>query len=537
LRFSFSHLLAASGKDFPLMNAIRVLLLEGSPPEADLTLATLRGAGLDCEAVRVDNRESFVAGLRDVTVRLVLADHHLPGLDGSEALRLARELRPETPFLFVSDTLAEEAVVEALRGGAADCVHKQRRGRLVPAVRRALAESEERSEHRREADRRKDEFLAMLGHELRNPLSPIRSAVEVMREQGPGDATLRWAGQVIQRQVEHLSRLLDDLLDLSRVSRDQITLRKERTGLATAVAGAVETIRPLVEGRGQELEVVAPPEPLVLEADPIRLVQLLTNLLHNATKYTPAGGRIRLGWSREGGEAVVRLRDSGRGIDPRLLPHVFDAFVQAEQSLERTQGGLGVGLTVVRRLVQMHGGSVEAHSEGPGKGSEFVVRLPLASGPPDVRPDDAVSPAVGTGPARAAEGRRVLVVDDNVDGALTLALLLELRGNRVSTAFDGPAGLELARAERPDAVILDIGLPGLDGYEVARRLRQGPETARAMLIAVTGYGQEQDRRQALEAGFDYHLVKPVDPELLAGLLERPAPADALRQRAGRLAGS
>jgi PAS domain S-box-containing protein len=371
-----------------------------------------------------------------------------------------------------------------------------------------------RADELAEADRRKDEFLAMLAHELRNPLSPIRSAVEVMQQLGLADPTLRWAHDVVQRQVLHLSRLVDDLLDVSRINRDLIRLQRRPVELAEVVGQAVETVRPLLDGRQHRLTVALPPEKLWLEADPTRLVQVFTNLLHNAAKYTEPGGRVTVTAERAGPEALVRVRDTGVGIAPGLLPHIFDPFTQADHSLARSGGGLGVGLTLVRRLVQMHGGAVEAFSAGPGQGSEFTVRLPLRPAPdrPGAAPDGEAAPA---------RRRKVLIVDDNVEGAQGLGLLLRLRGHRVVLAHDGEAAVEVARAQRPDVVVLDIGLPKLDGYAVARELRRLPGLAGVLLIAATGYGQDEDRRRAREAGFDYHLIKPVDPNVLSELLARP----------------
>ena len=324
-----------------------------------------------------------------------------------------------------------------------------------------------------EADRRKDEFLAMLGHELRNPLAPIRNALQLVRlgrlETRP---EVRDAHDIIERQVENLVRLVDDLLDVGRITSGKIQLQKERIDLAAVVARAVEGARPLIDARRHTLEVNLPEVPVPVEADPVRLAQVLWNLLNNAAKYTPDGGRITLTVER-GDEAVVRVRDTGMGIAPEMLPRVFDLFTQVERTLDRAEGGLGIGLTLVRRLTEMHGGTVAAPSEGQGQGSEFVVRLP-------VLPDEA--PAAGPGKPAAEErrvapasGRRILVVDDNRDSAESLAMLLRLFGNDVRTAQDGRLALEVAAAYRPDVVLLDIGLPGLDGLEVCRRLRRGRE--------------------------------------------------------------
>ena len=370
----------------------------------------------------------------------------------------------------------------------------------------------------KEADRRKDEFLAMLAHELRNPLAPVRNAVQVMKRLGPADPTFQRAGEMMERQVEHLARLVDDLLDVSRVTRGKIKLQKEAVDLAAVVARAVETSQPLVEARRHELTVALPPGPVWLEGDAARLAQIVGNLLNNAAKYTEDGGHIRLAVERRPGEAVLRVEDDGIGIPGDLLPHVFDLFTQGDRSPARVEGGLGIGLTLVKSLVEMHGGRVEARSEGPGKGQRSSsVRLPLAAA--ESSPTDGAGATERDGRAPALP-LRVLVVDDNADAAEMLALFLRSEGHEVRSAHDGPAALRTAESFRPEVVVLDIGLPRMDGYEVARRLREraGPRTP--LLVALTGYGQEEDRRRAREAGFDAHLVKPADPEELQRLLAR-----------------
>jgi PAS domain S-box-containing protein len=372
------------------------------------------------------------------------------------------------------------------------------------------------------AERQMNEFLAMLGHELRNPLAPIRNAVAMMQTSELSEANLRWARDVIDRQVTHLARLVDDLLDVSRITSGKISLRKEPLALIPIVAGAIEASRPLIEARQHTLETVLPDEALQVEGDSTRLSQIVLNLLNNAAKYTPEGGRIRLAVEQEGGEAVIRVRDTGVGLTDDLLPKIFDLFAQGDRSLDRAEGGLGIGLTLVRQLVQMHGGAVEAHSEGPGRGSEFVVRLPLLAAPPAA--DD--SPVADAESSSHVSSRRVLVVDDNSDSAESMALLLQVWGHEVRTAHDGPAALALAAEYRPDIVLLDIGLPGMSGYEVVKRLRDLPGLERATIAAVTGYGQASDRERTRAAGFDRHLVKPVEP---AHLQEVLAAAPALPQ--------
>ena len=374
-----------------------------------------------------------------------------------------------------------------------------------------------------DADRRKDEFLAMLAHELRNPLAPIRNAIHVLRVIAPADAKLVWVRDVVERQVQHMTRLVDDLLDVSRITSGKIKLQKEPTDVAALVAHAVETARPLIEARKHELTVSIPPEPVRLEGDPVRLAQVIGNLLHNSAKYSDEGQRIWLTVGREKNEVVIKVRDTGIGIPAEMLPRVFDLFSQADHSLDRSQGGLGIGLTLVRSLVEMHGGSVQAFSGGSGKGSEFVVRLPAAAG---LR-QGAPAPQDDGRPA-PPPSRRILVVDDNVDGAESLALLLKMLGHAVFIAHNGPAALESARTMLPEIILLDIGLPGMNGYEVARKLRQQPEIETVLLVAVTGYGQEEDRRRSKNAGFDRHLVKPLTPDDLDKLLANP---DLMKQYA------
>jgi PAS domain S-box-containing protein len=381
----------------------------------------------------------------------------------------------------------------------------------VTERKRLMAELRGRAEQLAENDRRKDEFLAMLSHELRNPLAPIRNAVDLLREVGGPE--LGHARDVVDRQVTHLARLVDDLLDVSRITRGKVALRPEFVDLAEVAERAVETTRPLMEALGHKLELEISEEPPLLYADPTRLGQVVANLLNNAAKYTEKGGLITLRARREGGEAVVRVTDTGAGIPADILPHVFELFAQADRTLDRARGGLGIGLTLVKSLVEQHGGSVQAYSEGPGRGSEFVVRLPIHAGP-----EPPAAPSAALPPTAAALPQRVLVVDDNADAADTLAMLLSVRGYDVRVARDGPAALGAARDFHPELVLLDIGLPGMDGYAVARALRADQAYNPLRLVALTGYGREEDRRRSAEAGFDHHLVKPVAPEVLLGIL-------------------
>jgi len=346
----------------------------------------------------------------------------------------------------------------------------------------------------------------MLAHELRNPLAPISNALNLLARKPTSDPAELWVREVLQRQTGQMTRLVDDLLDVSRITRAAVVLDKKPIDLRSIVRNALDASRQWFDERGQSLEVLLPEERLMVEADEVRLNQVVQNLLHNAAKYTPNGGRIAVSAGRDQGQALIRVRDSGVGMSPELLRSAFDLFKQGSQGLERSQGGLGVGLTLVQRLVTLHGGTVEAHSEGSGCGSEFVVRLPLHEEPAIVREALARAPApAGSGPAR-----RILLVDDNRDAAQALRLLLEADGHEVRVAADGASGLAMALAERPQVVLLDIGLPKIDGYEIAKRIRANPALAGTVLIAVTGYGQMHDRARASACGFHHHLVKPVE---------------------------
>jgi PAS domain S-box-containing protein len=366
---------------------------------------------------------------------------------------------------------------------------------------------------RREEVRRTNEFLAMLAHELRNPLAPLRNGLEVMRLMADDRQAIEHARGMMQRQLEHLVRLVDDLLDVSRISRGKLSLHKERLTLSSVVEHALEVCEGLVEEHGQELIIAMPDEPFYIDADKTRLAQTLCNLLSNAVKYSDRGSRIWLTVERDGHEAVVRVKDEGIGIPPEMLPTVFDLFIQVDRSLEKSRGGLGVGLTIVKRLVEMHGGKVEAHSQGPGKGSEFVIRLPIA-----LALITEQQPAASNEPAQTTGQHRILVVDDNLDAAASLAMMLKIMGNEVRTAHDGIEAVEAAAAFRPDLILLDIGMPRLNGYDACRRIREQTWGNHPFIVALTGWGQEEDRRRSHDAGFNTHLVKPVDPAALERLL-------------------
>lgn len=372
-----------------------------------------------------------------------------------------------------------------------------------------------RAEALARADQEKDEFLAVLAHELRNPLAPIFYALHILdRESDP--AVHQHTRGIVERQVHRLARLIDDLLDVSRISTGKIDLRRSQVTLRRIVENAVEVARPLFEAREHEVTVSLPEEEVWLEADAARLEQVLSNLLNNAAKFTEDGGKIRISAERPDDHVLLRVRDTGVGMDPELIERVFDLFAQGSRSLDRPQGGLGIGLTLAHRLVEMHGGTITAHSDGMGKGSEFVICLPVMprASAPQAEPWTSAAPPV--------HSLRLLVVDDSDDTAEMMSTLLEMAGHDVRTAHSGPAALEAAAAHRPHAIVLDIGLPGLDGYQVAQRLRQDPAMEDVVLIAASGYGQEEDRRRSREAGFDHHLVKPVDPQRLHEILTEVA---------------
>ena len=371
-----------------------------------------------------------------------------------------------------------------------------------------------------DADRRKDEFLATLAHELRNPLAPLRNVLEILKLQAPGNTQMQWAQQVFERQMNQVTHLVDDLMEVSRITQGRLELRREATDLAVVMQDAVQAVQERLAAAGHTLECHLPDSPLVLDADPTRLVQIITNLLNNAIKYTPDGGQIVLRGQRIGSEASVTVRDSGIGIAPENLDKVFNMFAQLEPGLDRAQGGLGIGLALVRGLVALHGGRIAASSEGAGRGSEFALYLPLPDAPPQGAEVFAAAPQA------VQPGRRVLVVDDNVDGADTLQMALEMLGYSVECAYNGSSALAAAARFRPHAVVLDIGLPDMDGYQVAARMRSEPWGRELALIAATGWGQDADRKAAADAGFDHHLVKPVDFMALDAILRQLTAHDA-----------
>jgi signal transduction histidine kinase len=511
------------------LSETRVLLVEDEPGYARFlreVLAEADGAAAHALAW-VGTLEDAVARLGGGAFDIVLLDLGLPDADGTEALERVSAAAPATPIVVLSALNDLDVALESMRLGAQEYLVKgQSEHLLLPrAIRYAIerkrlqeAAAAARAEAER-ANRAKDEFLAMLGHELRNPLAPIVTALSLMRRH-EDPATAREL-TIVERQVQHVVRLVDDLLDVSRIARGKFELHRGVVDVADMVADGVETASPLFEGRRLALSVDVPRGRLFVDGDRMRLAQVAANLLTNAAKYTDAGGSVDVSARADGGAVELRVRDDGIGMSPDLLVRVFDIFEQGARTIDRAAGGLGLGLAIVKSIVTLHGGEVRAASGGPGKGSEFCVRLPLL--PPRERTAAPPRPAA---PARAAASRRVLIVDDNEDGALLLDFALSKMGHTTRTAFDGPSALEAAVEFLPDVALLDIGLPAMDGYEVARRLRDLLGERTPALIALTGYGQESDRARSRAAGFDRHLVKPVDlaqfPEIFASLPRKQA---------------
>lgn len=491
-----------------LANQAAVARIDGPPSAWEVTLAHWSPEG--CNLNRVMGRENLPDALCDAIDQFLA----VPNASGILS-RHSSSPEPHTivvPLLVQGQTRAVLALTREPSGRTFARADIDDAEALASRAGAALENAVLYQDVQR-ADRQKNEFLSMLAHELRNPLAPIRNAVEILRRNAPTQAGVAWARDVIDRQVGHMVRLVDDLLDISRITRGKIRIQMERVNVAEFVAHALEASRPLIEARRHRLSVSMPSGLLCVLGDSARLSQVLTNLLNNAAKYTPEGGYIWFSANCEGNEIVFRVRDTGVGIPIDMLSTVFDLFTQADRSLERSEGGLGIGLTLVKRLIEKHGGTVEALSEGVGRGSEFVVRLALA--PSDPLPErDTVAPSAA---APAPRKSRILVVDDNVDGADSLAVLLRLGGHEVSLAHDGPAALDMAHAFKPEVILLDIGLPGMDGFEVAKRLRTREANQETVIVAVTGYGRDEDRNRSREAGFDHHLVKPVSFDALNGV--------------------
>ena len=513
-------------------DAVKILVVDDQPSKLLTYDAILSELGEDL--IRANSASEALEALLKHEIAVVLADVCMPDLDGYELAAMIRQ-HPRcqrTSIIFVSAVMmAEPDRLRGYQSGAVDYVPVP----VVPEILRAkvkvfaelyrktraleelnaelerrvaarTAELEATTAALREADRRKDEFLAMLAHELRNPLAPIRTAVQLLRLKELPEAHSIRARDTIDRQVEHLVCLIDDLLDVSRITRGMITLQREPVPASAIVARAIEITRPAIDARRHELVLDLADEPLTIEGDRTRLVQIVGNILHNATKFMDPGGRIVLQVGADGGAALIRVRDDGMGIPADRIDRVFDLFTQVHRAGDGVQGGLGIGLALVRRLVEMHGGTVEARSDGPGLGTELRVRLPLATA---AIAADAEAPQVDADPLPPQERRRILVADDNSDAAGALSLRLELAGHDVRTAHDGLEALAVARAFQPEVVLLDLGMPSMDGYETARHLRRLSWGKQARLIALTGWGQQQDRVRTAEAGFDVHLVKPV----------------------------
>ena len=510
--------------------------------EIDAVAQALRDSEARLKAI-VDNAAVGIAEL-DANGRFALVNDALCRLLGRE--RESLQVATLVEFAHPDDRTELEVTLRRLYGGRLEDFVTERRFlrsdgaviwmkvTLAPArVSRAaglhgvaviedITEQKHAAEDLRESDRRKDEFLATLAHELRNPLAPIRNSLHIFRLAGVQDPAVARVTDMMERQVAHMVRMVDDLLEVSRISRGKIELRRERVEIASVLRNAVDTSLPLIEASKHKLTVEVPSEPIVLDADPVRLAQVFANLLNNSAKYTAPGGEIAIGVSVEGGMAVISVRDNGEGIPQQMLSRVFNMFTQVSTG-SRAQGGLGIGLTLAKTLVDLHGGTIEASSLGPGQGSQFHVRLPLAARAqaPEAKPEK---------PAAAALHQRVLVVDDNHDAADSLGMLLRFLGAEVMVVHDGYAALGAVKTFKPAVVLLDLGMPGMNGLEVARRMREDPEMRKPTLVALTGWGQREDRRRTSEAGFDYHLVKPADLGALQSILavHEDDPATATR---------
>ena len=523
----------------------RVLMLAPTGRDAELMCSVLEEAGVSSKAC-ADMRE-LCASLREGAAALVLAEEALA--DGAyRDLVSVLALEPpwsEPPIVLLSERGADSAVLAEAMEALGNVTVLERPTRVPTLVstlssalrsrnrqyqiRSYIEERERNAEALRAADRRKDVFLATLAHELRNPLAPMRTALEIMRIATDNEAARAQAQSILERQLKQMARLIDDLLDLSRISHGKLELRREHVTLRAVVESAVEITRPTLEALGHQLRIDLPSEEVHLHADPTRLSQVFSNLLHNAAKYTEQPTSIVLAAEVQHEHVIVRVEDNGIGIAPENLQRVFEMFTQVGRSLEQSRGGLGVGLSLSQWLVRLHGGAIEARSEGLGKGSQFIVRLPISRPMPvaEKRADDTAS-------ADRTTGKRILVVDDNRDFADSLAAMLTLAGNEVCVTYDGLEAVGVAGMWRPQVVLLDIGLPYLNGYDTARRIRDSLSDRKPLLIAVTGWGQEKDRRRSRAAGFDHHLVKPIDPAALRHLIaarEEPVSAAEAASRA------
>ena len=545
----------------PAETVVNILIVDDEPRNLAVLESVLDDPGY--RLVRATSGDEALLALVADEFAVLVLDVRMPGMTGFELAQLIKERKKTAriPIIFLTAYYNEDQhILEGYGSGAVDYLHKpvnpavlrskvavfaelHRKGREIERANRLLlAEVSERrraeerlrelnesldqrvtertqalqeSEGRlREANQRKDEFLATLAHELRNPLAPVRNAIHFLKLRGPATPDVQWASDVIDRQVHAMSRLIDDLMDVSRINRGRIELRTATMPLDAVIADAVETIQPQIDGAGHKLTVLQPPHKLMVEADRARLGQAFMNLLSNAAKYTDPGGQIELRVVADGGTAVISVRDSGIGIPPHRLEQVFEMFSQEEPAISRSRGGLGIGLSLTRRLVQMHGGSVVAESEGPGKGSHFMVRLPLVgAGAAALQEEPQDSAAIV-----AAGALRILVADDNRDAAETLGVLLEVMGHQVRRVHDGEAAVLEAASFDPQLVLLDIGMPKLNGYEACRAIRDQAGGGGRTLVAITGWGQPQDVQKARDAGFDRHMVKPMDVNALLQLI-------------------
>lgn len=544
---------------------VNVLIVDDEPKNLAVLESVLDDPGY--RLVRASSGEEALLALMAEEFAVLVLDVRMPGMSGFELAHMVKERRrtARIPIIFLTAYYNEDQhALEGYGSGAVDYLHKpvnpavlrskvavfaelHRKGRALEAANRLLmgevaerrnaeaqlselnqtldrrvkertAELKASEERLLDANRRKDEFLATLAHELRNPLAPVRSAVELLKRQGVDPARVRWATELIDRQVGAFARLIDDLMDVSRINQGRVELRREIVALNEVLGDAIETVRPLAEAAKHELVVLLPDSLLAVDADRTRLAQVFVNILNNAIKFTDPGGRIEVGVLVEKGEVVVTIRDTGIGIASENLDKVFGMFSQVESALSRSRGGLGVGLSLTQRLVQMHGGSVKAYSDGPGRGSRFHVQLPLVTG--EVQPGTK-APAQAS--AALPNALRILIADDNKDAAETLGVLLDMMGHRVHLVHDGEAAVQAAAAFDPHVVVLDIGMPNLNGFEAAQRIRMQPGGAGRTLIALTGWGQRQDLVRSKEVGFDRHLVKPINVEALTAILQEVQP--------------
>ena len=500
-------------------NPERVVVVAPTARDAAITRSILSQANLACCLCK--NLDEATSAFLEAAGVLLLTDDvaESPGMNALLATLRAQPRWSDVPIVVLSatgpDSSAAAHAMDML-GNITVLEKPVRIATLVSSLRTAIRARRrqyqirdqlrdlERAEARlRDADRRKDEFLATLAHELRNPLAPIRNALAIMRLAQHDKGAVEQAHRMMERQLGQMVRLIDDLLDVSRITRGKLQLRKERVELAGAVRDAVDTARPLIDAAGHTLEVKLPEDPLYLDADPVRVAQVLSNLLNNAAKYTEAGGRIWLTAERVSSDVCLSVRDTGIGIPPEALPSVFDMFSQVDHSLERTHGGLGIGLTLVKHLVEMHRGSIEARSDGVGQGAQFIVRLPIVS--PAIDDSAPFDRDRSLAPATC----KVLIADDNADAAESMGTMLRLMGNDVRVVHDGKEAVEQAEAFRPEVILLDIGMPRLNGYEAARQIRSARWGKGMTLVAITGWGQDDDRRRARNAGFDRHMTKPI----------------------------